>query len=101
MIKNQFKMKAEVWLYPGENASWHFVTLPKKQAQEIRKNFAMNARGWGSLPVSVTIGKTTWKTSLFPEKKQESYLLPLKASVRSAEGIHKGDTISFTLTLDH
>lgn len=80
-------------------AGWRFLTLPKKHGQEIRKNFGARAKGWGSLPVSVTIGKTTWNTSIFPDKKSGSYVLPVKAKTRKAEGISDHSTVLFTLTL--
>lgn len=95
---NQFTIKEKVWLYPGATP-WHFVSVPKKQAAEIKKKFGDNARGFGSLPVLVTIGKTKWKTSIFPEKKTGEYLLPLKAEVRKKEGIMNGDAISFLLEI--
>lgn len=96
---NSFKMRSEIWLYPGEQASWHFLTLPKKQAQEIKNRFGKQSRGWGSLPVSITLGKTTWETSIFPDKKSGSYLLPLKAEVRQKEKIFVGDVVSFFCTI--
>ena len=92
MVWNVYSIHATVWLYPGM-AGWHFVTLPKKQAKEIKKTFGGRKRGWGSLPVEVTIGKTSWQTSIFPDKKTQSYLLPLKAEVRKKEGITDGDII--------
>jgi hypothetical protein len=98
MAVNQFKIKEKVWLYPGATP-WHFVSVPKKQATEIKKKFGGNARGFGSLPVLVTIGKTKWKTSIFPEKKTGEYLLPLKAEVRKKEGIMSGDSINFLLEI--
>lgn len=91
-----YKMRAKVWIYQGE-AAWHFVTLPKKASDLIKKRFEGLTRGWGSLPVVVTIGKTSWKTSIFPDKKAEAYMLPLKADVRKKEGIASGDTISFVI----
>ena len=94
MFKNHYKMRAKVWLYPGM-AGWHFVTLPKKQSAEINVRFDLMKRGWGSLPVIVTIGETSWKTSIFPDKKAGAYLLPLKACVRKKEGITEGDTVTF------
>ncbi len=97
--KTLYKLKSEVWLYPGESANWHFISVPKRESEEIKKNFAKNQRGWGSLPVMVTIGKTSWKTSIFPDKKSGTFLLPLKADVRKKEGIYKGDKISFTLEI--
>lgn len=94
-----YSLKEKVWLYPGESANWHFVTLTKKTGQEIKELYGKNARGFGSLPVEVSIGTTTWKTSIFPDKYSGSYILPLKAKVRKTEEIEAGDLISFTITL--
>ena len=96
MLNRKYEMRAKVWLYPGV-AGWHFVTLPKKQSIEIKKKFGAMKRGWGSLPVIVTIGKTSWKTSIFPDKKAGAYLLPLKADVRKKEKFGVGDTISLSI----
>ncbi len=97
MKKSTYTFKTEVWLYPGETANWYFVTVPKKQSGQIKKNFGERARGWGSLPVEVTVGKSRWTTSIFPDKKSGSYLLPIKANIRKKEAIEKGDRISFLL----
>ncbi|MCI0542679.1 DUF1905 domain-containing protein [bacterium] len=99
MSSKQYKMKSKVWLYPGM-AGWHFVTIPEKQSQDIKKRFGAIVRakgGWGAIPVTVTLGKTSWKTSIFPDKKSGVYLLPLKAPVRKKEGILADDTIEFSL----
>ena len=98
MTKKRFKMRAKVWLYPGM-AGWHFATIPKKLSNEIQATFGEMSRGWGSLPVVVTIGKTSWRTSIFPDKKVGAYLLPLKADVRKKEKIAQGDTITFAISL--
>ena len=98
-MKKVFKFKTEVWIYPSETAAWHFVTLPKEQAKKIKSVFGANSRGFGSLPVSVTIGKTNWQTSIFPEKRSESYILPIKSEVRRKEGISAGDKVSFSLEI--
>ncbi len=90
-------VQAKVWLYPGQSANWHFVTLPKKQSDQIKERFADFKRGWGSLPVTVTIGKTVWKTSIFPDKKAGAYILPLKSDVRKKENIQTGDIIRLTV----
>lgn len=89
---------AKLWLYPG-NAAWHFITVPKKESTQIKEKHGKNARGWGSLPVSVTVGKTTWETSIFPDSKTGTYLLPVKAVVRRAEGIGEGDSLSISLII--
>ncbi len=86
MKYNQYKFKTNVWLYPGM-AGWHFASVPKDISEDIKKNFGDRKRGWGSLPIIVTIGKTSWKTSIFPDKESGGYLLPLKAEVRKKENI--------------
>lgn len=98
MSKNTFKLHSKVWLYPGM-AGWHFISVPKKESAQIKEVFGALKRGWGSLPVEVTLGKSTWKTSIFPDKKSGTYLLPLKADVRKKERILSGDTVNFLLEI--
>lgn len=93
-----YTFTSKVTVYPGM-AAWRFLGLPAKEAKEIRDRFGARAKGWGSLPVSVTIGETSWQTSIFPDKKSGSYVLPLKSQVRTAEGIADTDTVSFTLRM--
>ncbi len=87
-----FTIKTKIWLYPG-NAAWHFVTIPQKESKAIQERFGAFHRGWGSLRVTVTIKNTSWKTSIFRDKKREGYLLPIKADVRRKEGIYARDEI--------
>jgi hypothetical protein len=98
MTGEVYKLKSEVIVYPGMNA-WRFLALPKRQAKEIKEKFGGGAKGWGSLPVSVTIRKTNWKTSIFPDKKSGTYILPLKAKVRKAENIFDDSTVTFTIKI--
>ena len=90
--------KATVWVYPG-HAAWHFVNISPNAGNKIKKAYAKPRRGWGSIPVAVTLGTTTWSTSIFPDGKTGSYLLPLKKDVRKKEGVVEGDKISFELKL--
>jgi hypothetical protein len=86
-----YRIRTKVWLYPGM-AGWHFLSVPKRAFQDMK-------RGWGSLPVVVTIGKTSWRTSIFPDRASGTYLLPLKADVRKREHITRGDTITFMIEI--
>jgi len=92
--------RAKIWLYSSEHASWYFVTLSTASAGNLLKQAKKQRRGWGSIPVVVTVGKSVWKTSVFPNADAGGYILPVKAKVRKAEGIEHGDTISFTLEFD-
>ncbi|MCR5877252.1 DUF1905 domain-containing protein [Phenylobacterium sp. J367] len=81
----RYEAECEVWLWTAETAAWHFVTLPKDVADGIRALTAGPRRGWGSVRITATIGGTSWKTSVFPEKRSGSFLLPIKAEVRTRE----------------
>lgn len=87
-----------LWLYPGA-AAWHFITVPKKESAFIKEQHGKNARGWGSLPVQATLGTTTWKTSIFPDKQSGTYLLPVKLAVRKLEGLAYGDMTECTIDI--
>ncbi|HMY81011.1 MAG TPA: DUF1905 domain-containing protein [Candidatus Absconditabacterales bacterium] len=81
-------------------ASWHFVTLPQDIADQIKKiTSGKPRRGRGSVPVQVTIGYITWNTSIFPDSKSGSYLLPIKASIRKEFNLIAGDTLGITLII--
>ena len=77
---------------------WHFATIPAKTSAVIKEKHGKNARGWRSIPVQVHLGKSVWKTSIFPEKSGV-YLLPLKAAIRLKEGVAAEDTIDFSLKI--
>jgi hypothetical protein len=80
-------------------AAWRFLTVPQKEGSEIKRKYGGRAKGWGSLKVSVCIGNTQWNTSIFPDKKSGSYILPLKAKIRKAEEIVDDAIVSYILKL--
>ena len=53
-------------------------------------------RGFGSIPVEVSIGGSVWQTLLFPDKAAGSFLLPIKRAIRDREGIKPGDVAEVT-----
>lgn len=93
-----YKLKSDVVVYSGMGG-WRFLVIPKKAGQEIKEKFAKRAVGWGSIRVSVKIGKTEWKTSIFPDKKSGTYLLPLKKEVRKSESIIDSAKVSYVIKL--
>ena len=83
----------EMWFWKGP-APWHFVTVPEQQCGELEAVSAFVTYGWGMIPVAARIGRTEWKTSLFPKDGQ--YVVPVKTSVRKAE---VGDILTVRLTV--
>lgn len=98
-MSQRYPFTAKVWLYPGM-AAWHFVSVPEELSAELTDRYVLQKRGWGSLKVAVTVGATTWKTSIFPDKKTSTYLLPLKKEVRRSEHLHEGSLADFILELE-
>ena len=50
------------------------------------------------IPVKATIGRTGWKTALWPKNGQ--YIVPVKTAVRTAEGLELGDVVKVRLDVD-
>lgn len=88
--------RSKLWVYPGDKAAWRFVTVPKAESEMLRKKIKLK-NGFGSIRVEVKMGKTKWQTSIFPDSRSGTYLLPIKAPVRSAEGIEDGEQVDVRL----
>ena len=93
-----YKFKSKVWLYPGMSG-WHFISVPAKLSKNITATYGDMKKGWGSLPVNVTVGKSSWKTSIFPDKKTNTYLLPLKSEIRKKENISAESLVSVQIDI--
>jgi len=85
--------------WTGEKASWYFVALTGDVVGEIHYAAMGRTRGFGSVKARVTVGGTTWDTSLFPDKANGGFVLPVKAAVRKAEALAEGDTVKLTLEI--
>ncbi len=89
---------APLWLWTGENGSWHFVTIPADRSDEIRAHCLSSMRGFKSARVEAAINGVAWRTSVFPQKSG-GYILPVKAEVRRRAGIAAGDEVTVSLEL--
>ncbi len=83
---------APLWLWEARTGGWTFVSLPTDLADDVLDVAGAHARGFGSVRVEVTVGRTTWRTSLFPDSTAATYVLPVKKDVRTAEGLAVGTT---------
>jgi len=88
------------WEFAGRVVEWRgpspyfYVPMPPDDAEEL-KDEARSLIYWGQVPVTATIGGTTFKTALFP--KDGTYMVPLKVVVRRAEKIELGDSVNVRL----
>ena len=79
-------------------APFYFVDVPDEESAAIEAVASMVTYGWGAIPAQVRIGRTDFRTSLFP--KDEGYLVPVKQAVRTRESITLGDHVRVRLLLD-
>jgi hypothetical protein len=88
--------EAELWSSESF-AAWAFLTLPAEVGDDVRLR-AGPPRGFGSVRVEVSVGGSTWRTSVFPDKAR-GYVLPVKSAVRRSEGLELGDRVAVRLSL--
>jgi len=89
------KFLATLWLWKGKGA-WHFITIEQNESDLIKEMYMWPRKGFGSIPVKVTIGETSWKTSVFPQK-EGTFLLPIKKVIRDMEKIKEGNVVQLTI----
>ena len=88
----EFNGRIFVWRGP---APYFFVAVPEQPSRDIKAISNFVTYGWGVSPVQARIGKTEWKTSLFP--KDDRYLVPIKVKVQRAEDLKEGDDVTIGL----
>ena len=86
-----FEFSGAIWYWKGP-APFHFLTIPHAQSSELKEIAPLVTYGWGMIPVQAQIGRTSFTTSLF--HKNGLYVLPLKDSVRKAEGVEEGSHVT-------
>ena len=88
------EFSGKIWFWRGP-APWFFVTVPEEQSRDLKAVSGFVTYGWGMIPVMARIGRTEWKTSLFP--KNGGYIIPIRDSVRKDENLDVDDEVTVTL----
>ena len=88
------EFNGKIWYWRGP-APWYFVTVPAKECSDLKAISRLVTYGWGMIPVVVRVGKTEWKTSLWP--KDGLYIVPINTSVRKAENLEEGNKVTVQL----
>ncbi|UJP40317.1 DUF1905 domain-containing protein [Cellulomonas palmilytica] len=93
----ELRFDGEVIWWRGP-APFHFVALPDEPAARLREVASRVTYGWGCIPATVTLGGTTFTTSIFP--KDGGFLVPVKTAARRAEGVELGDDVSLVVVVE-
>ena len=92
----RYEFTALLWQYAGAGG-WHFVSLPKKMSKEIRKlGYDRKSRD-GPVAGYRNGSDKEWKTAIWFDTKQDTYLLPVKERFGSRKGWLLGNKISTSL----
>jgi hypothetical protein len=81
-------------------SSWWFISLPVEDSEDLEQFCSHRKRNFGSIRVTANIGETSWQTSVFRDTKSNSYLLPVKANVRSKEKLAEKNSYEVTILVD-
>ena len=92
-----YQFTAPLYLWEARTESWVFANLPEDVADEIEDAAPEPRRGFGAVKVEVTVGESTWRTSVFPSKADATFVLPVKKAILKAESLAVGDTIEIRL----
>jgi hypothetical protein len=93
-----YEFSAPLWQWMARRDEWFIVSVPADQSDEIAARSNGLTGGFNSVPVQVTIGRTSWRTSIFPGSDGR-YSLPLKKSVRIAEKIERDSIVDVVIEL--
>lgn len=93
---DEWEFEAALWVTESTEP-WVFLTVPPEVDEQIR-HLSGPRTGFGSVRVEVTVGGSTWRTSVFPDKVR-GYVLPVRKAVRRAESLDIGDQVRVRLRL--
>jgi hypothetical protein len=85
MSVKTFTVVGKLHIFPMASP-WKYIPIPRDKVPNVKPG------GWGSIPLMVTVGKTTWRTSMFPMKK-DHYFIPIKSAVVKKEELMVGDEV--------
>lgn len=91
-MKKTFSVTGQVKIFPVDNP-WIYVSVPQEYTDQLE-----HLADRGLVAITVTLGKTTWKTSLMP-MGDGSQFIPLSKKVRKAESVELGDEIELSFAL--
>lgn len=89
----RYEFETELFRWEARRDMWVFARLPDDVSEEIRLQPHPPA-GFGSVKVTVTLGRSRWSTSVFPESADGAYVVAIKGEVRRREGVGVGDRVA-------
>ena len=105
MSPDTVRFTAPLRVWRGEaHGGIGYVVIGGSAAEAIRGHELMRRlelgkrRGFGSVKVTVRVGGSEWRTSVFPQKSG-GWFLPVKKAIQRAEGLAEGEPVEVELEL--
>ena len=105
MSPDTVRFAAPLMVWQGEaHGGIGYVLIDGEAAEAIRGHELMRRlelgrrRGFGSVKVTVRVGGSEWRTSVFPQKSG-GWFMPVKQAIQRAEGLSTGEPVEAELTL--
>ena len=92
-----FEFTSELYEWAARD-NWFFVDLPFPVSDAITA-MPLVPGGFGSVKVEVTVGHVTWRTSVFPDDKRGTFVLPIKKEVRARNSLVAGSAVEVSLEI--
>ncbi|MCL2090654.1 MAG: DUF1905 domain-containing protein [Micrococcales bacterium] len=94
MVRVRFS--APLQALPHGRATYLVVRLPEDES-DLVDDLPVPRVGFQGVRVEATIGTTTWKTTVFPDK--EGFLLLVARKIAAAEALVVGEPVDVTLVV--
>ncbi len=94
--KITYTFSARIWQH-NSSSGWFFVSLPAGISEEIRANLRWQEEGWGRMKATARINDHSWNTSIWYDKKEGAYLLPIKQEVRRINLLKQSDLVDVAI----
>nr|WP_247712730.1 DUF1905 domain-containing protein [Qipengyuania xiapuensis] len=91
--------------WQGDRGTYHLVTITGEAAEAVAAHALLQRlefgkqRGFGSVKVMASVGRTIWKTSVFPQREKSGWVLLVSKKVMRAEDLAEGDPVELELEL--
>src|SRR3989338_7119623 len=102
--KKTFKFKSKVIVWRAgdrdgdDKGAWRFARVPEDISAKIKEmQKGRLRRGWGAVYARAKIGKSEWKTSVFPDRHSATYIFPLKKEIRYEENLYDGIDVKVSM----
>lgn len=104
-VTKKFKFQSRVIVWNAGNmekkddsGNWRFARVPENISAKIKEmQKGRLRRGWGAVYTKAKIGKSVWQTSIFPDRRSATYLLPLKKEIRYEENLYDGIEVNISI----